>query len=464
MEMPNPYIPNDTEDSEKRLLEALSIPDVEALFSDIPKEIRLKSSLKIPGPLPEADVKREVESILKKNRTVKDLRVFLGGEVWPHHVPAVVDEVSSRSEFLTSYTPYQPEVSQGILQALFEYQSMICELLEMDAANCSVYDWSSALGEAARMAARITKRYTFIVPHYISPERLTVLKTYAEPTGIRVLKVKQDVKNGEIDLKDLKEKVSRETAAVYVENPSYLGFIVEHVEAVAEIVHDCGGLFVVGVDPTSLGIFRPPGDYGADIVVGEGQPLGNYMNCGGPLLGIMACRGKLSFIRQMPGRMIGMTTTKDGSRRAYCMVLQTREQHIRRERATSNICTNEALCALRAAVYMALLGPEGFRELGENILYKTQYAVKRLSQIEGVRVPLFDAPHFKGFTVNLDGASKTISEVNERLLRRGIVGGKPLRSSFPELGETALYSVTELHKVEDIRALEEGLRKALEEG
>ncbi|HDJ04503.1 MAG TPA: aminomethyl-transferring glycine dehydrogenase subunit GcvPA, partial [Candidatus Bathyarchaeota archaeon] len=373
--MPNPYIPNDNEDSEKRLLESLSVPDVEALFSDIPEEVRLKRPLKIPGPLPEADVRREVESILKKNRTVKDLKVFLGGEVWPHYVPAVVDEVSSRSEFLTSYTPYQPEVSQGILQALFEYQSMICELLEMDVANCSMYDWSSSLGEAARMAARITKRYTIIVPHYISPERLMVLRTYAEPAGIRVLEVKQDMEKGIIDLEDLKGKVSRETAAVYVENPSYLGFLVENVRAVAEIVHDCGGLFIVGVDPTSLGIVKPPGDYGADIVVGEGQPLGNYMNCGGPLLGIMACRGELSFVRQMPGRIIGMTTTKDGSRRAYCMVLQTREQHIRRERATSNICTNEALCALRAAVYMALLGPEGFRELGENILYKTQYAI-----------------------------------------------------------------------------------------
>jgi glycine dehydrogenase subunit 1 len=178
----------------------------------------------------------------------------------------------------------------------------------------------------------------------------------------------------------------------------------------------------------------------------------------------MACRGELSFIRQMPGRVIGMTTTKDGSRRAYCMVLQTREQHIRRERATSNICTNEALCALRAAVYMALLGPEGFRELGENILYKTQYAVRRLSQIEGVKVPLFDALHFKSFTVNLDGASKTVSEVNQRLLKRGIVGGRPLKRVFPELGEASLYSVTELHRAEDIRALEEGLREALKEG
>ncbi|RLG93424.1 glycine dehydrogenase, partial [Candidatus Bathyarchaeota archaeon] len=214
---------------------------------------------------------------------------------------------------------------------------------------------------------------------------------------------------------------------------------------------------------TSLGIVKPPGDYGADIVVGEGQPLGNYMNCGGPLLGIMACRGELSFVRQMPGRIIGMTTTKDGSRRAYCMVLQTREQHIRRERATSNICTNEALCALRAAVYMALLGPEGFRELGENILYKTQYAIRRLSRIDGVKAPLFKALHFKGFTVNLDEASKTVEEVNRRLLRRGIVGGRPLKKAFPELGETSLYSVTELHRAEDIKILEEALRETLEE-
>jgi len=460
--MSNRYLPNDTEEIREKLKKEIGIKDVDELFSDIPKEIRLKNALNIPGPFSDLEIKREIEEILKRNRTIKDLTCFLGAGIWPHHVPAVVDEISSRSEFLTSYTPYQPEISQGILQALFEYQSMICELLEMDVANCSMYDWASSLGEAARMAVRVTKRNRFIVPHYISSERLKVLKVYAEPAGIHVVKVNQKLQDGQIDLEDLKEKISNDTAGVYIENPSYLGFLIESPEAIAEIVHDAGGLFIVGVDPTSLGILKPPGNYGADIVIGEGQPLGNYMNGGGPLLGIFACKYEDSLVRQMPGRIIGMTTTKDEANRAFCMVLQTREQHIRRHKATSNICTNEALCALRAAAYMALLGRRGFRELGEAILSRTYYSIKRLSEIEGVHVPLFEASHFKEFTVNFDQSSKSLLEINRELLKRGIVGGKPLIREFPELGQSSLYCVTEMHTIQDIERLCERLRDILE--
>ena len=460
--MSNQYIPNDTAEIRRKLKKEVGIKHVDALFSDINEEIRLKKALDIPGPLSELEVRREIEGILKKNRTIKDLASFLGAGVWPHYVPAVVDYVSSRGEFLTSYTPYQPELSQGLLQALFEYQSMICELLDMDVANCSMYDWASSLGEAARMAARVTRRNRFLVPHYISRDRLTVLKSYAEPAGIEILEVSQDLKDGQIDLEDLKKKVSNDVAGVYIENPSYLGFLIESPEAIAEITHDAGGLFVVGVDPISLGILKPPGDYGADIVVGEGQPLGNYMNGGGSLLGIFACRDKNLLTRQMPGRIIGMTTTLDGKDKAFCMVLQTREQHIRRRKATSNICTNEALCALRAAVYMALLGPKGFREIGEIILSKTHYLMKRLSEIEGVRVPFFKAYHFKEFTVNLDETSRSVQEVNRELLERGIIGGKELNHEFPELGQTSLYCVTEMHTTQDIDRLHDSLKEILE--
>jgi len=389
------------------------------------------------------------------------MKCFLGAGVWPHHVPAAVDHVSSRSEFLTSYTPYQPEISQGILQALFEYQSMICELLEMDVANCSMYGWASSLGEAARMAARVTRRNEFLVPHYLSRDRLMVLKSYAEPAEIRIIEVDQSLRNGQIDMEDLKRKVSNRTAGVYIENPSYLGFLTESPEAIAEVVHDAGGLFIVGVDPTSLGVLRPPGDYGADIAIGEGQPLGNYMN-GGSLLGIFACRGEDRLVRQIPGRIIGMTATLDGKRQAFCMALQTREQHIRRHRATSNICTNEALYALRAAVYIALLGPRGFRELGEIIISKTRLFIKKLSQIDGVHVPFFDAYHFKEFTVNFDEFSKSLQEVNRRLLKKGIIGGKELTSDFPELGQTSLYCVTEMHTSQEIEYLCESLREVSE--
>jgi len=460
--MASRYIPNDTEEIRRRLRRATGIETVRDLFSDIPSEIRLRKPLDIPGPLSELEVRRETEKILKKNQTVKELTSFLGAGIWPHHVPAAVDAVSSRGEFLTSYTPYQPEISQGLLQALFEYQSMICELLEMDIANCSMYDWASSVGEAARMAARITQRDQFLVPHYISPERMMVLRAYAEAAGIEVLEINQDLKDGQLDLEDLKKKTSKNTAGVYIENPSYLGFLIDAPDAVSEIIHDADGLFIVGVDPTSLGVLRPPSNYGADIVIGEGQPLGNYMNAGGPLLGIFACRDEASIMRQMPGRIVGMTTTQDGKDRAFCMVLQTREQHIRRHRATSNICTNEALYALRTAVYIALLGPSGLEELGETILSKTYHAIRKLSEIEGIRVPFFEACHFKEFTVNLDQTSKSVQEVNRELLECGILGGRSLDHDFPELGQTSLYCVTELHTSEEIEKLQNSLQKILE--
>jgi len=461
--MANRYIPNDTEEIRRRLKEATGIETAGDLFSDIPSEIRLRKPLDVPGPLSELEVWRETEKILKKNQTVRELTSFLGAGIWPHYVPAAVDAVSSRGEFLTSYTPYQPEISQGILQALFEYQSMICELLEMDIANCSTYDWASSLGEAARMAARITQRDQFLVPHYISPERMIVLRAYAEAAGIEVLEIRQNLKDGQLDLEDLKRKTSKNTAGVYIENPSYLGFLIDSPDAASEIVHDSDGLFIVGVDPTSLGVLRPPGDYGADIVIGEGQPLGNYMNAGGPLLGIFACRDEASIMRQMPGRIVGMTTTQDGKDRAFCMVLQTREQHIRRHRATSNICTNEALCALRAAVHMALLGPNGFEELSETILSKTCHAIRKLSEIEGIRVPFFEACHFKEFTVNFDQTSKSVQEVNRELLQCEILGGKSLNHDFPELGQASLYCVTEIHTSEEIEKLQNSIKKILED-
>ena len=455
------FIPNDTKETKERIIREIGIQKIEDLFSDMPKETRLHKPLTLPSSLSELEMRREVETILRKNRTVKDYVSFLGGGIWSHYVPAAVDEVSSRSEFLTSYTPYQPEVSQGLLQALFEYQSMICELLDMDVANCSMYDWASSLGEAARMAARVAKRNEFLIPHYISPERANVLQTYAEPAGIRVKELKQNRRDGQIDLEDLKEKVSENTAGVYIENPSYLGFLVSSVEEVAEIIHENGALFVVGVDPASLGLLKPPGCYGADIVIGEGQPLGNYMNAGGPLLGIFACRDEISLIRNMPGRIIGMTT-QNGQRKAFCMAIQTREQHIRRQKATSNICTNEALCAVRAAAYMALLGPQGFRELAEIILANTSYAIKKLSEIHGLTVPFFEAPHFKEFTVHFDCAPEMSGEIREHLLERRIIGGKPLSQEFPELGATYLYCVTEMHTAEDIDRLASELKNLME--
>ena len=443
-------------------MKEMGIRSLEELYADIPPKFRLRRRLDLPKPLSEQEVKRRVEALLAKNKTCRDMPTFLGAGCWPHHVPAVVEEIVSRTEFLTSYTPYQPEVSQGMLQALFEYQSMICEITAMEVANSSVYDWASALGEAARMAARFTRRNQVLVPRIIHPERLSVLRSYAEPAGLSVELVNYDGESGLLDLEDLKGKISGETAAVYVENPTYLGFIESQVEAMAEEAHDRGALFLVGVDPISLGILRPPGEYGADIVIGEGQPLGNPMNYGGPLVGIFACRDDRQLIRQMPGRIIGMTTTLDGKRRGFCMALQTREQHIRREQAMSNLCTNEALCAVASVVYLALLGSQGLGELGEAIMLRSHYAMKLLAEMPGVKAPLFNSSHFKEFTVNFNGTGKTVGQIHEGLLKHNVHGGKDVTREFPELGETALYCVTEVHSKEDIDHLASALSEILE--
>jgi len=445
------------------MMREIGIKNLDELYADIPEKYRLKKPLNLPEALSEFEVKEHVEALLSKNKTLNEMPMFLGAGCWPHYVPAVVKEIVQRSELATSYTPYQSEISQGMLQALFEYQSMICELTGMEVANCSMYDWASALGEAARMAARLTRRNQILVPKIIHPERAATLQVYAEPAGITIKEIAFNNETGQISLEDLRNKISNETAAVYIENPSYLGFIETQVDEISKETHAHEALFIVGVDPTSLGILKPPSDYGVDIVVGEAQPFGNPMNFGGPLLGIFACRDDLRLIRQMPGRIIGMTTTLDGNRQGFCMALQTREQHIRREKATSNICSNEALCAVASAVYMALLGPEGLHELGETIMCKANFAVQLLSQIEGIKTPVFKSAHFKEFTINFDDVGVRVKEIHEKLLQRGIHGGKDVSKEFPELGETALYCVTELHSTRKIELLASVLKKILGE-
>ncbi len=343
---PHPFIANSAIVDWKSMLCELKIKSVQDLYSDIPTKFLLKRDLKLAGPLSEFETFKHVSRILSKNISYRDMSVFVGAGAWLHYIPAAVSEIVSRSEFLTAYTQYQPEASQGMLMALFEYQSLIAELLEMDVVNASMYDWATALGEAGRMSGRLTRRSEIVIPRFTSPDRSAVLQTYIDPIGMRTVEVAQSREDGQIVLENLKEKVSSDTAAVYLENPSYLGFLETEVDALAEISHDAGAVFIVGVDPTSLGIIRPPGDYAADVVVGEGQPFGNPVNFGGPLLGILACKKDMKMIRAMPGRIIGMTTTIDDAQRAFAMSLQTREQHIRRGEATSNICTNNALCAL----------------------------------------------------------------------------------------------------------------------
>lgn len=440
-------------------MEEIGITNIDELYSDIPEIYRLRKNLKLPEAMSELEIKRHVESLLDSCTSCEDMPSFVGAGCWHHYVPAVVKEIVNRSELLTSYTPYQPEVSQGILQILFEYQSMMCELTNMDVANCSMYDWASALAEAARMCARKTGRNEIVVPKIIHPERLATLKAYAEPIGIRIIQVDYHKNTGQLQLEHLKRVISSKTCAIYVENPSFLGFVEEEVDEIAHLAHGGGALFIVGVDPSSLGVLRPPGDYDADVVIGEAQPLGNAMNFGGPLLGIMATRDDLQLVRQMPGRIIGLTASQVDGRRGFCMTLQTREQHIRRERATSNICSNEALCAVASAVYMSLMGKEGMRELGEDIALRANYAIRLLSEIHNLTVPLFSSSHFKEFTVNFDDVNKSVKEVNTELLRRNIQGGRDISAELPETGQTGLFCVTEMHTAKQI----EGLASAIAE-
>ena len=453
----HPFLPNLEDDTIERMLKQVKANSISDLFSDIPEALRLKRKLAIADGEGEAVVRKDLQRRLAVNKTPPESLCFLGGGVWPHYIPAAVDSILSRQEFYTAYTPYQPEISQGMLQALFEYQSMACDLLGMQVCNSSMYDWASAAGEAVRMAARVKRRGTVLVAKAIGQGRREVIKTYSEPMDVKLRPVEFDVETGELDLGSLKSSISQaggDVAALYIENPNVFGVIEENVESAIDMVHSAGGLAIVGVNPISLSVLRDPGSYGADIAVGEGQPLGVSMNYGGPHMGIFAVKD-IALARSMPGRLIGMTTTKDGSQKAFCMVLQTREQHIRREGATSNICTNQALLALAAAAYMSLLGKNGFKKLGEVNLANSHYAAERIGKINGVKSPLFSGPFFGEFTVGYE--RRKAPWIFSELAKRGIMGGYPLTEHFSQIGEAGSYCVTEVHSSEDIGRLVDAL-------
>jgi glycine dehydrogenase subunit 1 len=458
----HPFLPNLDDSLVSEMLRKTGASSVDELFSDIPSKVRLGRKLKLPEGGSEYTVRREVQARLGLNKTPPGSLCFLGGGVWPHYVPAAVESIVSRQEFYTSYTPYQAEVSQGMLQALFEYQSLMCDLLGMEVCNSSLYDWASAAGEAVRMAGRVTGRKKALVAGNVGPARLAVMRTYAEPMGMEFETVKFDLARGTVDLDDLRRKSKGEAACFYFENPNYFGVVEEHAQEIASIARDSGGLSMVGVDPISLSLIKQPGSYGVDVVVGEGQPLGIAMNYGGPHLGIFAVKD-VKLARSMPGRLIGITTTvADPSRKAFAMVLQAREQHIRREAATSNVCTNQSLMAVAAASYLSLLGKEGFRRLGESVISNSHYAARRLSRVAGVRSPHFRGSFFKEFVISYNKAKADV--VFRKLAKNGILAGYPVDKRFGLGAEAGLFCVTEVHTADDIEkladALEEALRRA----
>ena len=437
-------------DDLNEMLRAMGLESWEELFKDIPKEAR-KEGINLKG-MDEYELFRYSKKLADKNLDFFKMPNFLGAGVYFHFIPPVVMSLASRAEFYTSYTPYQAEMSQGMLQVLFEYQSLIAELTGMDVANSSMYDASTSLGEAVRMAHRINRKKEVLVPENIHWEKESVLKNYIIGLDMKIKKYPLDNK-GMVDLDALSSLITSDTSAVYLENPNFFGIIDENAPLVRDVIGD--SILIVGVNPISLGILKPPGDYGADIVIGEGQILGNPISFGGPLLGIFATRMK--YVRKMPGRLIGMTKDADG-RRAFVMTLQTREQHIRRGRATSNICSNEALCALMSTLYLAYLGSNGLRKLAKKNMENTNKLITMLKE-HGFQAPHFNAPHFNEFLLDLP---KNPHTVNKELIKRGVQGGYPINEGcFKGIGHAMLLCVTEMHTDEDMKKLIEALEEVI---
>jgi len=427
--MPSPYLPN-TDTDRSAMLQEIGVSSVEDLFQDVPEKFR-NVPFKLPPPLSELELMEELRQL--SNRNTNDYVCFLGAGYYRHFIPSVIGHITGRSEFYTAYTPYQAEVSQGTLQTIYEYQSLVCQLTGMEVSNAGMYDGGTAAAEAALMACRITKRDKVAVLSTVNPRYCAVIDTYANGHNVPLEKVEPDL-----------DGLSTDCACLIVQQPNFFGYF-EDLGAYIQKTHDIGALLIVIVDPISLGMFKPPEDYGADIVVAEGQALGNPTSFGGPGLGIFTCRQE--YMRQMPGRIVGKTTDVDG-KPGYVLTLATREQHIRRERATSNICTNEALVALATTVYLAALGKRGLRQVAELCYHKAHYTADAIGKLKGYSL-VFQQPFFKEFVVRCPVAPQ---QVNEALFRERIIGGLDLSHTI-ENG--ILLCVTEVNTKQDIDRLVE---------
>lgn len=459
---PHPYIPNSVPGVKDEMLRAVGASSADELYAEmIPERLLFKRGMELPEPLPaEYDLKRHVAGILSRDRNTGDTVSFLGGGCWNHFVPQVCDEIAGRSEFLTAYTGgYYSDL--GRFQANWEFQSLICELVGMEVSGIPTYDWGSAAGNAVRMASRLTGRREVLVPAHMSPARLSVVSNFCNPTGmpgaIKVTRIAYDEATGTLDIKDLKKRINEKSACVYFENPGYLGAIEDQGEEIADIAHGAGAEVVVGVDPISLGVLSPPSDYGADIVCGEVQPLGVHMSAGGGLAGFIASRDEERYVAEYPLRLVSVTGTAVEGERGFGQAKYERTSYMAREKAKDWVGTTTALHGIIAAVYMSLLGPEGMKEVGEAILQKSHYAAGRLAEVAEVKFPGF----FKEFPLCFDASGKKVGWVNKALLRRGILGGKDVSREFPELGQSALTCVTEVHSKADIDIFADALEALL---
>jgi glycine dehydrogenase subunit 1 len=437
-----PYLPQ-TEEDQLAMLETIGIQSVEELFEEIPEAYRFPS-LNLPRAASELEILDELYGMALKNSTTGCFATFIGAGAYNHFVPSAVPYLAGRGEFVTAYTPYQPEVSQGTLQAMFEYQSMIAELTGMEVVNASHYDGATSMAEAAIMSFNVArgKRRKIIVSPSIHPQYRQVLRTYLPGEQVQI--------TGDEDLtaslEDLKSMLDMDTACLIVQNPDFFGQL-QAVDGLAEAVHEAGALLVVVANPIhSLGLIKPPGEYGADIVVAEGQPLGAGLNFGGPYLGVFASRMK--FVRQMPGRLVGETVDTEG-KRGYVLTLSPREQHIRREKATSNICTNQGLVALIAGMYLAYMGKSGMRDVAELCYHRAHYAASEVDRLENYKVKSPDL-FFNEFVVQ---CPKPVAQINETLLENGILGGYDLQKEYPNAKDQMLICVTELNDRTQINKL-----------
>jgi len=438
------YLPN-TEQDQQAMLREIGAASIEELLESIPAELRLQRPLDLPQALGELELTALLERLAADNLSTQQAVCFLGAGAYDHFLPAVVDFVASRSEFYTAYTPYQPEASQGTLQAMFEYQTLITQLTALEVSNASLYDGASATAEAVLMALSASPgRNQVLVAESLHPEYRQVLGAYLANIDVEIQTV--PTPNGVVELSSLGQLVSQSTACVVVQHPNFFGCL-EDVQSAADVAHQAGALLVQVFDPISLGVLRPPGQLGTDIAVAEGQCLGNHLSYGGPYLGIIACREQ--FVRRMPGRLVGQTVDRRG-RRCWVLTLQTREQHIRREKATSNICTNQGLLALRAAVYLAVMGPHGLRSVAELCVQKAAYAIRRLAA-DGNIALAFPRPTFKEFALRLrhTNIEKRLAEAQQE----GILAGVPLGRWYPDRADCLLVAVTEKRTKDQIDRL-----------
>jgi glycine dehydrogenase subunit 1 len=452
----HPYIPNSTPEVRQELLDYVGAPETEEFYEDIPKKLRLDRAMNLPEPLrSEQELKRHVASLLNANTSAEEILSFLGAGCYQHHVPAICDEVNQRAEFLTAYAG-EPYDDHGRFQALFEYTSMMGDLLEMDVVNVPTYDGYQAAATSIRMASRITGRKTILINSAINPGKLSKIRDYSgSDLSIEIVDYEDDT--GQVSLGTLEDRITDDTAAIYMENPNFFGVVEENGDVLADMGHSRGVLLVVSVNPITLGVLAPPANYDADIVCGDIQPLGMHMQFGGGQAGFIATKDDPEFVMEYPSRLFGITPTKVPGEYGFGDVAYDRTSFAKREGGKEWVGTAAALWGITAGVYLALMGPQGMVDIGRSIVTRVNYAIQLVGQIEGLRVLFPKSAKFNEFVVNYDESGKSAGEIGRELLAMGIQGGLDISADFPELGESALYCVTEVHTKNDLDRLAQAL-------